>query len=48
MNTNPSLSVSSRQVYEAPSVEVVDIVPETIIAASGEVPGMGHGWNLDF
>ena len=48
MKTNPSLGVSSRQVYEAPSVEVVDVVPESIIAASGEVPGMEHGWDLVF
>ena len=37
-----------RQAYEAPSVEVVDVVPESIIAASGEVPGMEHGWDLVF
>ena len=37
-----------RQTYEAPSVEVVDVVPESIIAASGEVQGMEHGWDLVF
>ena len=48
MKFYPSLCVSSRPVYEAPSVEVIEIVPESLIAASGEAPDMEHGWDLDF
>lgn len=48
MISESSTRAFGRQTYEAPSVEVVDVVPESIIAASGEVPGMEHGWDLVF
>ena len=48
MISESSTRAFGRQAYEAPSVEVVDVVPESIIAASDEVPGMGHGWDLVF
>ena len=48
MISESSTHAFGRQAYEAPSVEVLDVVPESIIAASGEVPGMEHGWDLDF
>lgn len=39
---------TSKQPYEAPTVEVVEVKPEGIIAASGEVPDMPRGWDWDF
>lgn len=48
MISESSTRAFGRQAYEAPSVEVVEVVPESIIAASGEVPGMEHGWDLVF
>ena len=39
---------SSREAYEKPSVEVTELVPEWIIAASGEAPDMPHGWEWNF
>ena len=37
-----------KQPYEAPIVEVVEVKPEGIIAASGEVPDMPRGWEWNF
>ena len=34
--------------YESPVTEVIEVKSEGIVCASGEVPGMGHGWDLDF
>lgn len=33
--------------YEAPVTEVIEIRQEGIVCASGEVPGMSHGWDID-
>jgi hypothetical protein len=48
MISESSLSSYGRQAYETPYVEVVGVVPESFIAASGEVPDMSHGWDLEF
>jgi len=37
-----------KQPYEAPTLEVVEVKPEGIIAASGEAPDMPRGWEWDF
>ena len=34
--------------YESPVTEVIEVMSEGIVCASGEVPGMEHGWDLDF
>ena len=34
--------------YESPVTEVIEVKSEGIVCASGEVPGMSHGWDLDF
>ena len=34
--------------YESPVTEVIEVKSEGIVCASGEVPDMGHGWDLDF
>jgi hypothetical protein len=34
--------------YNPPVTEVIELKAEGIICASGEVPGMEHGWDLDF
>ena len=34
--------------YESPVTEVIEVMLEGIVCASGEVPDMGHGWDLDF
>ena len=34
--------------YESPVTKVIDVKSEGIVCASGEVPDMGHGWDLDF
>ena len=34
--------------YEAPSVEVLELKCEGILAGSDKAPGMSHGWDLDF
>ena len=40
--------MNKKLIYEAPSVEVLEVRSEGIICASGEVPDMPHGWDLDF
>ncbi len=40
--------MSPRQAYEKPSVEVIEMVPESIIAASGDAPDMAPGWEWNF
>ena len=40
--------MNKKLIYEAPSVEVLEVRSEGIICASGEVPDMEHGWDLDF
>ena len=39
---------TSKQPYEAPTVEVVEVKPEGIIAASGDAPNMAPGWEWNF
>ncbi len=35
--------------YESPVTEVIEVMLEgSIVCASGEVPDMEHGWDLDF
>ena len=34
--------------YESPVAEVIEVMLEGIVCDSGEVPDMGHGWDLDF
>jgi hypothetical protein len=35
--------------YESPVTEVIEVMLEgSIVCASGEVPGMEHGWDLEF
>ena len=34
--------------YESPVTEVIEVMLEGIVCASGEVPNMEHGWDLDF
>ena len=34
--------------YESPVTEVIEVKTEGIVCASGEVPGMEHGWDLDY
>ena len=36
--------------YESPVTEVIEVMLEGIVCASGEgeVPDMEHGWDLDF
>ena len=34
--------------YESPVTEVIEVMFEGIVCASGEVPDMEHGWDLDF
>ena len=34
--------------YESPVTEVIEVMLEGIVCDSGEVPDMGHGWDLDF
>ena len=45
---NFSPNSTPRIPYEAPSVEVLELKYEGIVCASGEVPDMEHGWDLDF
>lgn len=46
--------VQTKDRYISPECEVLEIDSEGVIAASdpkasdGEVPGMKHGWDLDF
>ncbi len=44
MQERPLFYTFSRQAYEKPSVEVIEMVPESIIAASGDAPDMAPGW----
>jgi hypothetical protein len=37
-----------KETYVAPVVLDLELSNEGIICASGEVPGMEHGWDLDF
>ena len=39
---------SRKIIYEPPVTEVFVVKTEGIVCASGEVPGMEHGWDLDF
>ena len=39
---------SRNNIYEPPVTEVIEMVQEGIVCASGEVPDFGHGWDLDF
>ncbi len=48
MQEHPLFCMSSRQAYEKPSVEVIEMVPESIIAASGDAPDMAPGWEWNF
>lgn len=48
MKETPFNDMLSRQAYEKPSVEVTEMVPESIIAASGEAPDMTPGWEWNF
>ncbi|SKC57397.1 hypothetical protein SAMN06298214_1421 [Bacteroidales bacterium WCE2004] len=48
MRENPFEDKSSRLAYEKPSVEVTEMVPESIIAASGDAPDMAPGWEWNF
>lgn len=34
-------------IYEAPVTEVIGVKQEGIVCASGEVPDMDHGWDID-
>lgn len=34
--------------YNSPVTEVMELKIEGIICASGEVPDMGRGWDMDF
>jgi hypothetical protein len=34
--------------YVSPVARALELDVESIICASGEVPDMGHGWDLDF
>ena len=34
--------------YESPVTEVIEVKSEGIVCASGEVPDMEHGWDLEF
>ena len=34
--------------YELPVTEVIEFIQEGLVCASGEIPDMGHGWDLDF
>ena len=42
------MEVNNKQPYESPEMEIVLVKTEGIICASGEVPAMEHGWDLDF
>lgn len=48
MQERPLFYTFSRQAYEKPSVEVIEMVPESIIAASGDAPDMAPGWEWNF
>lgn len=37
---------SRKKTYELPVTEVIEVKSEGIVCASGEVPGMAHGWDL--
>ena len=37
-----------KETYVAPVVLDLELSNEGVICASGEVPGMTHGWDLDF
>ncbi len=39
---------SRKIAYEPPMLEVFVVKSEGIICATGVVPGMEHGWDLDF
>ena len=41
------LTMSSQNTYEPPVTEVIELMQEGIVCASGEVPDMEHGWDLD-
>jgi hypothetical protein len=37
-----------KEPYVSPESEVLPLYNEGIVCASDEVPGMEHGWDLDF
>ena len=41
-------TIQTKEQYVLPECEVLEMQPEGIICASGEVPDMEHGWDLDF
>ena len=45
MKEIPVSDKPSRMAYERPSVEVTELVPEFILAASGEATVMPRGWD---
>lgn len=49
VNSNPRYMVPKhKEQYISPECEVLEIRPEGIIAASGEVPDMTPGWEWNF
>lgn len=48
MKENPLTDRTSRLAYEKPAVEVIEMIPESIIAASGDAPDMAPGWEWNF
>ena len=40
--------MENKKKYNPPVTEVIELKAEGIICASGEVPDMGHGWDMDF
>ena len=34
--------------YESPVTEVIEVMFDGIVCASGIIPDMEHGWDLDF
>ena len=39
---------SRKITYKPPVTEVAEVESEGIVCASGEVPSMEHGWDLEF
>jgi hypothetical protein len=42
------MNMKEKELYEAPSITIVEVITEGIVCASGEVPDMEHGWDLVF
>lgn len=34
--------------YAAPEIDVIEISSQAVLCQSGEVPGLGEGWDLVF